>query len=68
MKEIKIKENSSGRRVFISAEYKYELIPKVELDVAVLPLEKIVYELIEKNAKNRKYETRKKEKSRLSHN
>jgi len=65
MREIKIKENSSGRRVFINAEYKYELIPKVELDVAVLPLEKIVYELLNKNAKNRKYENKKKEKSKL---
>ena len=66
MVEIKIKENNSGRRVYINAEYKYELIPKVELDVAVLPLEKIVYELLNKNAKNRKYENKKKEKSKLS--
>lgn len=61
MKEIYLKENKLGRKVFVDDLPIFNNIPKDDLDSAVIFYSNIVFELYQKNDKNRKYVKKKKE-------
>lgn len=62
MIEIVLKNNPSSRKVEIDNIYDYKQIPQTEMTIAVLSLEAIVYDMLSKNEKNRKYERKRKRK------